>query len=263
MQRTATLCNVPVSLWLYFGPEYVPVRQVRRALRTYGGRYRATPKEPARHSARRIAELFAGGADMTRSDRTRLIHAIVEGSTAGTVDRDALTLAARRLFDPERSSRTVGPAGARLSPEAWVRTIEAKLTGLDGLDAFDERAFEDARLAHHHHMADYIERQSEFAGVRDIGAMFEPVTLDHLLNTACLDTLTVLGFLELSRERAPASARPAHRTRSAQPSRRYHRPKTSAKSPARPPARPAGTAHGKKASACSPSVPRRPGAASP
>ena len=40
VRQTATLCNVPVSIWLYFGPEYVPVRQVRRALGTYGAQYR-------------------------------------------------------------------------------------------------------------------------------------------------------------------------------------------------------------------------------
>src|SRR4051794_29590144 len=33
-KQIPTLCNVPVAMWLYFGPAYVPVRQVRRALET-------------------------------------------------------------------------------------------------------------------------------------------------------------------------------------------------------------------------------------
>ena len=35
VKRTATLCNIPVSVWLLWGDEYVRLRQVRRALNTW------------------------------------------------------------------------------------------------------------------------------------------------------------------------------------------------------------------------------------
>jgi hypothetical protein len=98
----------------------------------------------------------------------------------------------------------MGPDRARLSPEGWVRTIEARLTALDRLDALGDWAFEDARLAHHRHLAEYVKLQPGFAHDREIGAMFEPVTLQRLFNSACIDTLTILGFLELARERSPS-----------------------------------------------------------
>jgi hypothetical protein len=198
-ELTATLCNVPVSLWLYFGPEYVPVRQVRRALSTYAAHYWPTPVRHGRKIARRVSHLFASGSNMTRRDRERLTEAVVAFARTGTLGRDELIAAAGRIFDPDDRGRVLGPPGARVSPESWIRLIEARLTAIDRLDALDEQAFEDARLAHLQHLADYTERQPEFARDREIGAMFEPVTDEQLIKNACIDTLTILGLLELAR----------------------------------------------------------------
>jgi hypothetical protein len=241
VSQTATLCNIPVAVWLYFGSQYVPVRQVRRALGTYGAQYRRTSARRGRRTAHHMATLFAGGPDMSRRDRDRLVEATVTASRSGRFDRDLFGAAAARIFDPEDRGRTVGPDGARLTPDAWVRTIEARLTALDRLDALDDGVFEDARLAHHRHLAEYIEQQPTFAREREIGAMFEPVTLQRLFNSACIDALTILGFLELAHE---------------------PRPSIPDNSPPRPQQRPGGTAHGEEPSACIQNLPRPPNAAS-
>jgi hypothetical protein len=205
VRQTATLCNIPVSIWLYFGPEYVPVRQVRRALGTYGAQYRTTSARRGRQTALRLALLFGSGPDMSRQDRDRLVGAVVSATRSGTFDRDLLIAAAGRIFDPERRGRTAGPDRARLSPEAWVRTIEARLTALDRVDGLDEQVFEDARLAQDRHLAEYIKLQPGFERDRETGAMFEAVTFEQLVNSACIDTLTILGFLELAREQSPTT----------------------------------------------------------
>jgi hypothetical protein len=140
---------------------------------------------------------------MSRRDRDRFIEIVVAADRSGTFDRDVLLAAASRIFDPERRGRTVGPDRASFSPEAWVRIIEARLTGVDRLDTFDDQAFEDARLAHHQHLAEYLKLRPTFAQDREIGAIFEPVTFEHLAKIACVDTFTILGFLELARERSP------------------------------------------------------------
>jgi hypothetical protein len=197
VRRTATLCNVPVGIWLNFGPDHVPIRQVRRALHTYGATYRTTSRRAARETARTVAEQFAGGPDMTRRDREQLTELIVNAATTATFDRDALINSARKIFDPGRTNRTVGPDRAPLSPEAWVRTIEAHLVALDRLDALSDSAFEDARLAHNQHMNTYIELQPRLARNRAVGALHEPVTPEYLLSNACLHTIAVLGFLQL------------------------------------------------------------------
>lgn len=202
--QTATLCNVPVFLWLYFGSEYAPVRQVRRALGTYGAQYRVISARRGRYTARQVVELFGGGRDMSRRDRDRLVKEIVAVGRSGALDRESLIDAAGRIFDPEQRGRKVGPDGARLDVEGWVRMIEARLTALDRLYELDDSAFEDARLAHHQHLAEYVELQPGFGRDRETGAMHEPITFERLLNSACIDTLTILGFLELARERGPS-----------------------------------------------------------
>lgn len=254
VKGTATLCNIPVGFWLYLGPAYVPVRQVRRALHTYGGTHRTTSKRAARDTARRIAEHFAGGPDMTRRDREQLIKATVDAASNGSLDRDALITAARTIFDPEHTGRTVGPPGAPLSPEAWVRSIEAHLTALSRLDDFEAGDFEDARLAHQELIASYAERQPEFARDRNVGALHKPVTLEFLFQNACLHTLANLGFQRIARERHDAS-NPAWRPASNLSPHAI----VPDKSPPRPRERPGGMAHGKATSACKPSVtpPRR------
>jgi hypothetical protein len=243
-KQTATLCNVPVGLWLYFGPEYAPLRQVRRALSTYATQYWPTSAHRGRHAARHTARFFAAGSDMTRRDRERLTDAIVTLTRTGTLDHDALITAAGRIFDPEGRGREVGPTNARISPESWVRIIDARLTAIAEFSVLDDQAFEDARLAHHRHLDDYIERQPEFACDREVGAIFEPVTVEHLLKNACIDTLTILGFRELARNDQSAD----HDTQT---------------SPPRPRQRPGGMAPGEDGSACALSVSPPPRAASP
>jgi hypothetical protein len=202
VRSVAILCNVPVSLWLYFGSEYVPVCQVRRALTTYGAHHRTTSADRGRLTARSVARLLAGGPDMTRRDRDRLVEVVVTASRSGAFDRDSFIAAAGRIFDPDQRGRTMGPDRAPVSPEAWARMVEARLTALDRLDAIPEQAFEDARLAHSQGLAGYIQLQPEFARDREVGAMFQPITLNRLFNSACIDTVSILGLLELRESRA-------------------------------------------------------------
>lgn len=209
VSRLATLCNVPVALWLYFGPEQVPSRQVRRALATYGGAYRTGSARAARQTARLVGSHLLP-ADLSRRERTRLMENLtieLEKTTGGGPPNfEPLLAAAREAFDPRDAGRTVGPLGARLTPEAWVRVIDARLAALDLLDLDDDQPsdarLEDARLARHQHLAEYIRRQPEFARDPNIGALFATPTFEYLVNNACLDLLTVLGMLELARQPA-------------------------------------------------------------
>jgi hypothetical protein len=242
VMSAGTLSNLPVASWLYIGPEYVPVRQVRRALGTYAHRHGKASKATASRTARRVAEIFAGGPDMSVRSRRVLREEIVRVASAGRLVDERLLSVARKVFSPDDAPRALGPSGARVTPENWLAGIRAIFTAIDRLDSLDEAAFDDTRIAHHSHMAEYVERQPSFSRDRATGALFEPVTLQYLLSNACLNTLTLLG----------------HRTLQREPTQR----RFDAKSPPRPLARPGGTAHGGRASACSDKVPRRSGAAS-
>jgi hypothetical protein len=199
----AALCNIPVTLWLYWGVDYVPVRQVRRALRTYSRPLLATSARVARANARRvIAQIRA--PNMKRQDKSDLIDAIVAATGGAGFRREALLGPARRIFDPDGEGRRVGPPGATLRADSWVNVIEAKVVAAEILSELEDDVFEQARLQHHEAMARYIDRQPGFAAHPEVGALFDSPTFEWLANNACDQITTTIGFLELARRRGSA-----------------------------------------------------------
>src|SRR5207249_3910280 len=54
-KKIATLCNLPVFIWLWGGEEEVPLRQVIRAMATYGDAYVTSSSRAARITATEVA----------------------------------------------------------------------------------------------------------------------------------------------------------------------------------------------------------------
>ena len=203
VRHIAALCNIPVMLWLYWGADYVPVRQVRRALSTYNRPLLTASGRVARQNARRVvAQLRA--PNMKRQDKTDLINAVVAATGGAGFHRDALLGPAQRVFDPDDQGRRIGPPGALLRAESWVNVIEAKVLAAGIIDDLDADLFEQARLQHHAMMEHYIEHQPGFAQDPDVGTTFQQPTPDWLANNACDQITTTIGFLELARRRGAA-----------------------------------------------------------
>jgi hypothetical protein len=207
--RVAALCNIPVFLWLYWGPDYAPVRQVRLALGHFNRRLLAGPRTEARIAAKRLIDTI-GAPHATQKDRKALIDAIVRATGGGGFSRQALLEAVRPVFDPDGLGRRVGPPGAVMTAESWVDVTEATVVGAQTIPTLPEDEFEAARLAHHQHMRTYMTRHAEFARDPEIGAMFEDPTDQQLVNDACQHITTLIGFLELARRRGanPANTPP-------------------------------------------------------
>jgi hypothetical protein len=218
--RSRVLPNIPVALWLYFGDDYVPLRQVRRALRTYCEAWRQsqpgterkphwTARSPAASrrrseaTARRLIGLLVP-PNLSRARRAELRRELVDAGAnldyEHELDRDRLLAVTSRVLDPDNIDRSVGPTEARVTPENWTRTIEARLTALQNLDAIDNSTFEDVRVIHNNTLAAYSHRQPDLARDPDIGKLFEPLTFEALANNACVELLTGLGMLELARQ---------------------------------------------------------------
>jgi hypothetical protein len=248
------LCDIPVSLWLARGPGHVPVRQVRRAL--HASR-RKPSKHAARQTARQLAELFAGGQDLSGRDGEELVAAFVDVATTGILDRDLLLQVARRVIDPEDAGRVIGPLGPWISHEGLVVSIQAHLTALERLDEFEESHFEAARPVCGQVIAMYEDLHPEWAEDPEVGQVFQTVTPEYIRKGACRLVLAVLGTMELSRQGAIPGTLASFEVRAAPAAL----PDTGIpnNSPPRPRQRPGGTAHGKATSACSPSLspPRR------
>jgi hypothetical protein len=205
--HVASLCNVPAFTWLYYGPEQVPVRQVRRALCFFNRLLPTAPASVARKAARRVVEQLSTPTT-TRADQEELITAVVQATGGREFNRDALLEPARRIFDPDRTGRRVGPRGAAMTAESWVNVTEATLVGAQTIPHLAEEQFETARLAHHQTMAGYLQQHQEFARDPDIGQIFDTPTLDWLANNACSQITTTIGFLELARQRGAHQDQP-------------------------------------------------------
>jgi len=203
--HVASLCNVPVFLWLYFGPEYAPVRQVRRTLGFFNRLVPTAPVSSARKAARRVLEQI-GAPNATRADKAALVQALVNATGGREFDRDYMLEPVRQVLDPDGTGRRVGPAGATVTAESWVNTAEAMHVGAQTIPNLEDAGFETARVAHHQTMAAYLAQQPDFARDPDIGQIFDTPTMDWLANNACTQITSTIGFLELARRQGANEA---------------------------------------------------------
>ena len=203
VKRVITLCNIPVGMWMYFGDQYVPLRQVRRALTTWSASYTYVSEAAAKRGARRLADQLP---KTRRAARTELIDVIAKAAYLGKVDRPILVDALAAALDPDQSDRTVGPVGATLTPDSYADLIEARLLAATTLDEIPENVFRRARLTQIRALDAYVQHQPELATDPKLGHIFTPATLEQLTQNACVDLLTTVGFLQLANTRQPQSA---------------------------------------------------------
>lgn len=108
--RLSWLSSLPLVLWAYWGDDYVPTRQARKALMTSLDS-REQPKERARVKAREmVAALRHEDANSTDCNRLyRLFfNALVSGRVADANDLYATFV---RVFDPHGANRRLLPPG--------------------------------------------------------------------------------------------------------------------------------------------------------
>ena len=133
VSHIAPLCNLPVFLWLWFGDEFVPTRQARRALMTWGGANRHSSSwRAARAAAVTLAGQFAH-PDANERALERFITAIARATYGAPFDAEAVLGAFRDVFDPHGENRSVGPAQVRFRPEYFVALVKARLAALEAL----------------------------------------------------------------------------------------------------------------------------------
>ena len=231
----AELCHLPVRLWLRLGSDHAPVRQIRRALRTYS-RY-ATSKRQARTTAMQLAKFYSGG-DVTR----RGIKDLVDASAP--FDPDSFREAARRLIDPENTGRTLGPAGVQIGAETHVLVVEAYLTGIAQLENVDESTFETVRHLLLQRTQRYTELHPSLVHHREVGEAFATISPRTLLKQPCGYVLMILGSLVRERSNNAIETDPVPNIG-----------RTNGKSARRLRQQPRATTHGEETSACTRSVP--------
>ncbi|MDQ3690972.1 MAG: helix-turn-helix domain-containing protein [Chloroflexota bacterium] len=193
------LANLPVWLWLRFGDEYVPLRQVRGALVTWRKAVVSAGWTKADLSAAHVTKLLS--APGARQGRQRWLRSVLADIPADLdVDVGELVDAARGVIDPGRTGIPLGPEGAQLFPEGYSELVVARLEALNGIREFSPRPFSDeefmsARSAYRRTTADYQQNVQEFQADSEIGDIFETPSVEGKMNSACQNLTMLLGLL--------------------------------------------------------------------
>lgn len=186
------LYNVPVALWLLCGDRYASVSQVHRALTSW-------LESSGRIALRRAKAVVRGHLpqiehpDAHRDDREYAFDVLYK-ALRGDVDLKTLRDAVDWLFDPRGEGRVVGPPAAPLTSETVVRLVEARMLAWRELEAISSDQLEIARITYNESLRDYQRDRRTLAEDPELGHWFERLTGEGVVNSACLDFLTVLGL---------------------------------------------------------------------
>lgn len=194
----SSLARIPVCIWMYWGEEFVPLRQVRIALKTWVGDPRLS-KRQARQTARELLGQL-DHPDATATARRELVEVLTDLAYTAGLDVDRLQRAARQVFEPDygKLRRALGHPAAPITAEAVIDLIEARLTAVKLLNnnAVTDADFRNARHAHLVGYADYAMQQPLLAASAPptTPGAYEPATAERALHHCCGDLLTMIGL---------------------------------------------------------------------
>jgi hypothetical protein len=200
------LARIPVCIWMYWGEEYVPLRQVRVAIKTWLGNPRVSLRQAVETARQVLGQLDNPAA--TDTARRELVNTLTAIANTARLDAERLDRAIRQVFEPDYGPlrRAVGHPAAPLTADAMVDLIKARVTAANLLlrgEVTDEE-FLDARHAHLISYADYAMQQRTLAAETPPGNpnFYEPVDFETAANQCCGNLLTMIGLRRMYPEQA-------------------------------------------------------------
>ncbi len=198
-KRLSTLAALPVTIWVYWGDDYVPLRQAKRALGTWLDKAR----QPAKHYAQQVAQDVVdqlAHPDAPPTPKRKLLRLLTDAAYEGrTTDPDDLRTTLRTVFDPHAENRRIGPVGIGIDADAWLNAVllreQGTLAFLRG--RINDDMFQEARDELRQSLTDYQLLQAGTAGfasssLTDTGTVQDT---SDLVNSACPNLLMVIGSL--------------------------------------------------------------------
>lgn len=201
VKQQATLCNVPIFIWLNWGEEYVPLRQVRRALSTWIKAHRRGSLRGGRHSARLVVEQIQH-PDSSKADRKALIDQIALVANRGRVDpghREEMLRLLGAVHEPPGAKRSAGLTDA--TPETWLFAVEAQMAATKRFGDLTDEHYELARAMHLSTLRQWHARRDGIKLPVPTWQHLEHQELEERANRACQDLLLGLGMQILEKER--------------------------------------------------------------
>lgn len=197
------LCNVPVFVWLWWGDDYIPLRQVRRALKTWGRACLADSVVGAQRAATQLLRQmnlprYARGRMALKLALARVIVEISAGKDPDHVDWGDVEAKLLRVWSVDGTGKPRGPTGAQTTPHMIITMLQDRYRTVVRLDEFDNFLFEWARWVYRTTSREYHLHSRDYARDPALGHLHrETSTVEHIANHACLDLLSTLGSAHL------------------------------------------------------------------
>lgn len=190
--RVGDLCNVPVWSWLWFGDCAVPLRQVRRALRTWCKGATGASWSQGRVVASKMIKVIAHPAAGNRARRA-LRDAVAQTLYSGNRNPDELLPIIAGVVDPRATGKWRGPAQMPLTPESILSLFQSRREAIVNLDRIDDSLFQWAHYEYLTNIPDYLDEQPLLAADPDLGQHFPVPDMNDLASSACLELISILG----------------------------------------------------------------------
>lgn len=186
-----SLTSIPIYLWLYWGDDYVSIRQVRRALRTFAPNPRMTVKQ-ARIAADGILAQWDNPNAEARA-RIRLRQEVIESCTRAVVNEERLSNALAAVFSPGGYRAT----SVLPDPAEFVTHVKYRVELVRRLDELTDEDYIRARREHAYHWNVYLGGQrQEMHGQASphLQAMFNEPDISDVVNNSGSTVMTLLAL---------------------------------------------------------------------
>lgn len=214
MPRLPALALIPLTIWLWWGDEWVPRRQALKALTTWFGDG-ARSKEVCQGAARGLLQQLDHPM-ASDTARTRLVRIFAEISYRGAMSDTAcaeLETAVREVFEPPSIFRITGMVRA-VGPHTLPLTIGAVLGRVSALAAavqtlrgkyVTEELLGRAKALYQQSKREYLELRPALAAHTDgpLSEIFSERSVEEEVNSVGNDLVLCIGLL-LTSPRAQA-----------------------------------------------------------
>jgi len=204
----AAMCAIPVGVWMYWGDDWIPLRQVRLALRTWWDRPGRSRWKRSADGARLVIDTIApaGTPRAFKSEVRELITAALENDV---FPREELTQALEQLLVNRSSDGRFGPArstAAEIVDGMWSMAVATY-----NYDLITDGMFYEARSRLLPIMLSYINEWPTLSKDPVYGRSYEQPTWSFLINQSCPQLLAGLGLqLIAMNDQKPLGPIPMH-----------------------------------------------------
>ncbi len=198
IRHTKGLVQIPIGIWLYWGDEWVPLRQIRRAVVTFTGLYGPPHSwEKAQANARQVVRTLKK-RDAPRVALDALREELTSGFFHGKLNADVLQPLVEKVLRIDERTGGWSPFG--YDATEMVRWIRGSVAAIADLGSFSDGDFYEARERIRDGILSYATQWRYFAQDPDYGQMFQPLTMEILVNRAGQDLIFALGLRRVGDE---------------------------------------------------------------